>query len=69
MATIMFPNEEDVDGAAVAMLRLQETYHLDTNDLSNGIIVDNHVAQNMTGILQIVYIYYIKECLQSMIAL
>jgi hypothetical protein len=47
--TILFPNDEDVEGGAIALMRLQDTYDLDAIDLSNGIIVGNQVAQSMTG--------------------
>lgn len=31
-----FPNDEDQTGAAKALLRLQDTYKLDTNTISRG---------------------------------
>lgn len=31
-----FPNDEDQTGAAKALLRLQDTYNLDTDTLSRG---------------------------------
>ena len=31
-----WPSEEDLNGAAVALLRLQDTYKLTTEDLANG---------------------------------
>lgn len=34
--TFRFPDEEDLTGAAVALLRLQDTYHLDTASLARG---------------------------------
>ncbi|CAN7993356.1 unnamed protein product [Ixodes hexagonus] len=34
--TFRFPDEEDLTGAAVALLRLQDTYHLDTASLASG---------------------------------
>lgn len=31
-----FPNREDLNGAALALIRLQETYKLNPSDLANG---------------------------------
>lgn len=33
-----FPEQEDLNGAAVGLLRLQDTYRLDTRDLANGVV-------------------------------
>ncbi|KAJ1355034.1 Prolyl 4-hydroxylase subunit alpha-1 [Parelaphostrongylus tenuis] len=33
---IRYPTEEDLTGAAIGLLRLQDTYRLDTGDLANG---------------------------------
>ncbi|XP_026752045.1 prolyl 4-hydroxylase subunit alpha-2-like isoform X1 [Galleria mellonella] len=35
---VKYPSEEDLSGAAQALTRLQETYHLDVKDLSEGIL-------------------------------
>ncbi|OQR76579.1 prolyl 4-hydroxylase subunit alpha-2-like [Tropilaelaps mercedesae] len=35
---VVFPDNEDLDGAAVALLRLQDTYALDTSRMANGLI-------------------------------
>lgn len=35
---VRFPSEEDLNGAAVGLLRLQDTYRLDTRELANGIV-------------------------------
>lgn len=37
-AEVIFPDNEDLDGAAVALLRLQDTYALDTSRMANGMI-------------------------------
>lgn len=37
-AEVIFPETEDLDGAAVALLRLQDTYALDTSRMANGLI-------------------------------
>lgn len=34
--TMKFPNEEDLNGAAVALVRLQDTYNLEASKLANG---------------------------------
>ncbi|KAF8373714.1 phy-2, partial [Pristionchus pacificus] len=46
---IKFPKEEDLSGAATALLRLQDTYQLDTHDLAQGKILSDKVAEEMTA--------------------
>ncbi|CAI5447148.1 unnamed protein product [Caenorhabditis angaria] len=46
---VKFPGEDDLSGAAVALLRLQDTYKLDTADLSNGIIGGEKVSNKLNG--------------------
>ncbi|EFP08464.1 hypothetical protein CRE_15564 [Caenorhabditis remanei] len=46
---VKFPGEEDLSGAAIALLRLQDTYKLDTLDLSNGIIGGEKVSNKLSG--------------------
>uniref|UniRef100_A0A0K0DP84 P4Hc domain-containing protein n=1 Tax=Angiostrongylus cantonensis TaxID=6313 RepID=A0A0K0DP84_ANGCA len=46
---IKFPQEEDLSGAATAILRLQDVYRLDTTDLSNGIIMGDKVAHKLSA--------------------
>ncbi|KAI6189236.1 Prolyl 4-hydroxylase alpha-related protein PH4 [Aphelenchoides besseyi] len=41
---IKYPDDEDVDGAALGLLRLQDTYDLSTTDLANG-----YVGEDWTG--------------------
>lgn len=36
-----FPDEEDEKGAAKALMRLQDTYHLDSEDFSKGRLPGN----------------------------
>ena len=43
-----FPTEEDLNGAAVGLIRLQDTYRLDTKDLANGIVKDVKISNEMT---------------------
>ena len=35
---LLWPSEEDLNGAAVGLIRLQYTYHLDTESLSRGVL-------------------------------
>lgn len=35
---VKYPTPEDLTGAAQALTRLQETYHLDVKDLSEGLL-------------------------------
>uniref|UniRef100_A0A7I4YLH5 procollagen-proline 4-dioxygenase n=1 Tax=Haemonchus contortus TaxID=6289 RepID=A0A7I4YLH5_HAECO len=46
---VKFPEEEDLSGAATAILRLQDVYRLDTTDLSDGIILGDKVAHSLTA--------------------
>uniref|UniRef100_A0AC35TZT5 Procollagen-proline 4-dioxygenase n=1 Tax=Rhabditophanes sp. KR3021 TaxID=114890 RepID=A0AC35TZT5_9BILA len=47
--TIKYPGEEDFNGAALALIRLQETYNLSTTDLADGIILGNNVNKLLTA--------------------
>lgn len=38
-----------VDGAAVGLLRLQDTYHLKTSDLANGYVEDEYTGKQLTA--------------------
>lgn len=33
---LKFPSDEDLNGAAVALMRLQDTYNLDTSSIARG---------------------------------
>ncbi|KAL6738222.1 hypothetical protein Aduo_011792 [Ancylostoma duodenale] len=46
---VKFPQEEDLSGAATAILRLQDVYKLDSTDLSNGIILGEKVSHKLTA--------------------
>uniref|UniRef100_A0A9J2PY10 procollagen-proline 4-dioxygenase n=1 Tax=Ascaris lumbricoides TaxID=6252 RepID=A0A9J2PY10_ASCLU len=46
---VKYPQEEDLTGAAVALLRLQDTYKLDTHDLASGKIQNNSVGQQLSS--------------------
>ncbi len=44
-----FPTEEDLEGAAVALMRLQDTYKLSTVRMADGIIQGIRAAEPLTG--------------------
>uniref|UniRef100_H2ZM23 Uncharacterized protein n=1 Tax=Ciona savignyi TaxID=51511 RepID=H2ZM23_CIOSA len=44
-----FPSEEDVKGTAEAIMRLQDTYRLDTHDVARGIIKGMKSNQSLTA--------------------
>jgi len=43
----LIPTEEDISGAAVGLLRLQDTYRLATKDLANGIIYGRKTGREL----------------------
>jgi prolyl 4-hydroxylase len=46
---VKFPSKEDLDGAATALLRLQDTYNLDTNQIAEGKISGTARAKPLTA--------------------
>uniref|UniRef100_A0A8R1XRU6 procollagen-proline 4-dioxygenase n=1 Tax=Onchocerca volvulus TaxID=6282 RepID=A0A8R1XRU6_ONCVO len=40
---INFPTEEDLSGAAIGLLRLQDTYQMDTRDIADGKIINSQM--------------------------
>ena len=44
---IMYPSEEDVKGAAIALLRLQDTYRLDPHELAEGRIYHDQLNRTL----------------------
>jgi len=47
---LRFPNEEDLNGAAVALMRLQDTYKLDTHALAEGkLLGGKKYSRHLTG--------------------
>lgn len=44
-----FPAEEDLSGAVVGLLRLQDTYRLSTKDLANGIIRGRNISASLSA--------------------
>lgn len=43
------PNQEDLHGAALALVRLQDTYNLNMSDLARGSIFGFQTKVEMTG--------------------
>uniref|UniRef100_A0AC34GXF4 Procollagen-proline 4-dioxygenase n=1 Tax=Panagrolaimus sp. ES5 TaxID=591445 RepID=A0AC34GXF4_9BILA len=46
---VKYPDEEDLEGAANALLRLQDTYQLSTKELSKGIVAGDNVGKPLTA--------------------
>jgi hypothetical protein len=46
---LYFPSDEDLNGAAVALMRLQDTYKLDTHALANGDLLGKKYSRQLTG--------------------
>jgi prolyl 4-hydroxylase len=47
--TLKFPSDEDLNGAAVALMRLQDTYHLNTASVARGELNGVQYSTEMTG--------------------
>lgn len=45
----VMPKEEDLHGAALALIRLQDTYNLNMTDMAAGSILDSPAFVEMTG--------------------
>lgn len=46
---VRFPGDEDLSGAATALLRLQDVYKLDPHDLINGVIRGEKVGERLSA--------------------
>jgi len=46
---LRFPSDEDLNGAAVALMRLQDTYKLDTHALAEGKLLGKKYSRQLTG--------------------
>ena len=53
---LKFPTTEDLNGAAVALTRLQETYKLNTRELADGILLGKKYTRQLTGT------FFINNC-------
>lgn len=47
---IFMPKEEDLNGAALALVRLQDTYNLNMSDLARGEVLGYQSRVEMSGI-------------------
>lgn len=45
----IFPKDEDLAGAAIGILRLQDTYRLDTHELANGVVRNQQISKPLSG--------------------
>jgi len=43
------PNEDDAEGSATAIMRLQDTFELETHDIANGMIKGSRADQSLTA--------------------
>lgn len=61
--TLKFPTEEDLTGAAVALMRLQDTYQLETSSLARGELNGVQYSTQLSGLFDLtprpIY-YFIK---------
>jgi prolyl 4-hydroxylase len=46
---LKFPSDEDLNGAAIALIRLQDTYNLDTSSISSGILNGVQYSTGLTA--------------------
>lgn len=46
---LRFPSDEDLNGAAVGLMRLQDTYMLDTHSLAEGKLLGKKYSRQLTG--------------------
>jgi len=46
---VKYPDDEDLDGAAIGLLRLQETYKLPTKQLADGFVGNENVGKELTA--------------------
>nr|CAD2185390.1 unnamed protein product [Meloidogyne enterolobii] len=47
--SVKYPDDEDLDGAAIGLLRLQETYKLPTKQLADGFVGNENVGKALTA--------------------
>jgi hypothetical protein len=57
-SALRFPSDEDLTGAAVALMRLQDTYELDTHALAEGKLLGKKYSRQLTGN----YIEFTAQC-------
>ena len=49
LLTVVYPDYEDITGAAKALLRVQQTYGLDTSAVSQGILPGSPKGLELSG--------------------
>ena len=49
-SSLRFPSEEDLNGAAVALMRLQDTYKLDTHALAEGKVLGRKSSRQQSKV-------------------
>ena len=54
---LKFPTEEDLNGAAVALMRLQDTYKLETAQVARGVLNGVQYSTGLSGWLLLFYFY------------
>ena len=47
-SVLRFPSDEDLNGAAVALMRLQDTYMLDTHALAEGELLGKKYSRQLS---------------------
>lgn len=61
---LKFPDEEDLSGAASALMRLQDTYLLDTATLARGHIEGTAPSPELTSTYIVLFYVFLKtECI------
>lgn len=48
-SVLRFPTDEDLNGAAIALMRLQDTYMLDTHSLAEGELQGKKYSRQLSG--------------------
>lgn len=54
---LKFPTDEDLNGAAVALMRLQDTYKLETAQVAKGVLNGVQYSTGLTGMYNICILY------------
>jgi prolyl 4-hydroxylase len=52
-SVLRFPSDEDLNGAAVALMRLQDMYQLDTHALAEGELMGKKYSRQLSGTKQV----------------
>lgn len=57
----LLPNQDDLKGAALALVRLQDTYKLNLSDMADGHIFGQDTSIRMSGILNIFVFFCLNQ--------